>query len=131
MINAQPRPVRLERGSVHDDTCPSFQGALELVGRRWTGSILAAALQGAHRFGEFRAVIDGISDRLLAQRLKELEAEGLIERTVVPSTPVQVHYGLTGEGKALMAALQPLAQWSVRRAARRAGDPEAEAGGHR
>ncbi|GGJ34672.1 winged helix-turn-helix transcriptional regulator [Streptomyces brasiliensis] len=122
MINTQSQiqTLHLERSSIHDDSCPRFQGALELVGRRWTGSILAAAAQGARRFGEFRALIDGISDRLLAQRLKELEAEGLIDRTVIPSTPVQVRYGLTAEGHALLAALQPLVQWSAGRAARRA-----------
>ncbi|MFF7680329.1 winged helix-turn-helix transcriptional regulator [Actinacidiphila glaucinigra] len=86
-----PRPpaLRLEHGSVHDEACPSFQGAVELVGRRWTGAILFAASRGARRFGEYRAVIAGISDRLLAQRLKELEAEGLIARSVIPSTPVR------------------------------------------
>ncbi|MGI5248415.1 winged helix-turn-helix transcriptional regulator [Actinacidiphila glaucinigra] len=109
-----PRPpaLRLERGSVHDEACPSFQGAVELVGRRWTGAILFAASRGARRFGEYRA---GISDRLLAQRLKELEAEGLIARPVIPSTPVQVRYELAPDGQALIAALQRLAQWSARR----------------
>ncbi|MDX3356276.1 helix-turn-helix domain-containing protein [Streptomyces sp. ME01-24h] len=116
-----PPALRLEHGSVHDEACPSFQGAVELVGRRWTGAILFAASQGARRFGEYRAVIAGISDRLLAQRLKELEAEGLIERSVIPSTPVQVRYELAPDGRALIAALQPLAQWSVRRL-RRTGD---------
>lgn len=116
-----PQPLRLERASVHDDSCPSFQGALELVGRRWTGSILFAAAHGARRFGEYRAVIAGISDRLLAQRLRELEAEGLIERSVIPSTPVQIRYALAPDGQALLAALQPLVHWSARRPVRRAG----------
>ncbi|MEU1616586.1 helix-turn-helix domain-containing protein [Streptomyces sp. NPDC005722] len=114
----RPPVPRLERGSVHDEACPSFQGAVELVGRRWTGAILSAAAQGARRFGEYRAVISGISDRLLAQRMKELEAEGLIVRSVIPSTPVQVRYELAPDGEALIAALQPLAQWSVRRLSR-------------
>ncbi|WP_199789248.1 MULTISPECIES: helix-turn-helix domain-containing protein [unclassified Streptomyces] len=71
--------------------------------------------RGARRFGEYRAVIAGISDRLLTQRLKELEAEGLIARSVIPSTPVQVRYELAPDGQALIAALRPLAQWSARR----------------
>ncbi|WP_245687418.1 winged helix-turn-helix transcriptional regulator [Streptacidiphilus griseoplanus] len=112
------QPPRIEGNSIHDDSCPSFLGALELIGRRWTGSILAAAAQGARRFGEYRAMIDGISDRLLAQRLKELEAEGLIERTVIPSTPVQIRYSLSRDGQALLGALQPLAQWTAQRPAR-------------
>ncbi|MFC3504860.1 winged helix-turn-helix transcriptional regulator [Micromonospora krabiensis] len=118
MINVQP--LRPERNSIHDDTCPSFQEALDLVGRRWAGSILAAAAQGARRFGDYRAAIDGISDRLLTQRLKEFEANGLIERTVIPSTPVQIRYDLSADGKALLRALQPLTKWSVQRSARRA-----------
>ncbi|OAH15174.1 winged helix-turn-helix transcriptional regulator [Streptomyces jeddahensis] len=101
--------------SIHDDTCPRFEDTLELVGRRWTGSVLQAAGRGARRFGEYRAMIDGISDRLLSQRLKELEAAGLIERTVIPSTPVQIRYQLAPDGRALVDALVPLAQWSMRR----------------
>jgi DNA-binding HxlR family transcriptional regulator len=100
---------------IHDDTCPSFEGTLELIGRRWTGSVLHAADQGARRFGEYRAVIEGISDRLLSQRLRELGAAGLVERTVIPTTPVQVHYQLTPDGQSLVSALAPLAQWSLRR----------------
>ncbi|MFC9117851.1 winged helix-turn-helix transcriptional regulator [Streptomyces sp. NPDC057092] len=111
-------PRQLERSSIHDETCPRFQEALETVGRRWTGSILMAATQGARRFGEYRAVIDGISDRLLSQRLKELEREGLIARTVVPTTPVQITYSLSPEGEALLEALQPLVRWNTRRAVR-------------
>ncbi|MFI9470069.1 winged helix-turn-helix transcriptional regulator [Streptomyces sp. NPDC052492] len=110
-------PRQLERSSIHDETCPRFQEALEVVGRRWTGSILGAAAQGARRFVEYRAMIDGISDRLLSQRLKELERQELIRRTVVPTTPVQITYSLTPLGEALIDALQPLVKWNVRRAA--------------
>ncbi|MER7741909.1 helix-turn-helix domain-containing protein [Streptomyces sp. NPDC096538] len=110
-------PRQLERSSIHDETCPRFQEALEVVGRRWTGSILVAAAQGARRFVEYRAVIDGISDRLLSQRLKELERQELIKRTVVPTTPVQITYSLTPTGEALIDALQPLVKWNMRRAA--------------
>lgn len=95
--------------------CRSFQDALELVGRRWTGAILLAAVRGARRFGEYRAAVTGISDRLLAQRLKELEADGLIERSVIPSTPVQIRYAPSDAGRELMAVLQPLVTWSHRR----------------
>ncbi|MET9671017.1 helix-turn-helix domain-containing protein [Streptomyces sp. NPDC006475] len=101
--------------TIRDDTCPSFEGTLELIGRRWTGSVVQAAGQGARRFGEYRSMIEGISDRLLSQRLKELESAGLIDRTVVPSTPVQILYQLTPDGQALVDALMPLAQWSRRR----------------
>ncbi|MER7702448.1 helix-turn-helix domain-containing protein [Kitasatospora sp. NPDC097605] len=103
--------------AIHDDTCPSFAGTLELIGRRWTGSVLQAAAQGARRFGEYRALITGVSDRLLSQRLKELEAAGLVERTVIPTTPVQILYQLSPDGQELVDALRPLAAWNTRRGA--------------
>ncbi|MEU6709359.1 winged helix-turn-helix transcriptional regulator [Streptomyces wuyuanensis] len=118
VMNSSVRPAH-EGRAIDDGACPDLQGALELVGRRWTGAILTAATHGAERFGEYRALVDGISDRLLSQRLKELEAEGLIERTVIPSTPVQIRYRLAPDGHALVAALQPLARWSALRSAQR------------
>ncbi|MEU3855703.1 helix-turn-helix domain-containing protein [Streptomyces sp. NPDC029554] len=107
--------------AIHDDTCPSFEGTLELIGRRWTGSVLQAAALGARRFGEYRAMITGVSDRLLSQRLKELETAGLIERTVIPSTPVQIRYQLAPDGQELVDALRPLVQWTMQRGARTRG----------
>ncbi|MFF0291190.1 winged helix-turn-helix transcriptional regulator [Streptomyces sp. NPDC005262] len=83
--------------------------------QRQSSGVLQAADRGARRFGEYRAMIDGISDRLLSQRLKELEAAGLIERTVIPTTPVQVRYQLSPDGQALVDALLPLAHWSMHR----------------
>ncbi|WP_327686663.1 winged helix-turn-helix transcriptional regulator [Streptomyces sp. NBC_00467] len=80
------------------------------MGRRWTGSVLQAADRGARRFGEYRAMMDGISDRLLSQRLKELETAGRIERTVIRRTPVQIRYRPAPDGRSLVEALQPLAE---------------------
>jgi DNA-binding HxlR family transcriptional regulator len=97
-----------------DAACRAFQPALELVGRRWVGMILLAGLRGARRFGQYRAFAGGISDRVLAQRLKELEQRGLIERSVIPSTPVQVLYAPTATAAELIATLQPLIAWSMR-----------------
>ena len=113
-MHASPSAQCTER-TIDDTTCPNLLGALELVGRRWTGGILAAAAHGARRHGEFRTMVGGISDRLLTQRLKELAAEGLIERTVMPTTPVQIRYSLTPDGQELLNALQPLVQWMARR----------------
>jgi DNA-binding HxlR family transcriptional regulator len=104
-------PSRLEPVHLPEAACRSFQVSLELVGRRWTGAILLAGRRGATRFSEFTAMVPGISDRLLSQRLKELEADHLIEREVVPSTPVQVRYRLTTQGVELMDSLQPLVDW--------------------
>ncbi|SNY46912.1 DNA-binding transcriptional regulator, HxlR family [Paractinoplanes atraurantiacus] len=97
---------------VADDDCRDFQSVLEFIGRRWVGAVLMAGAQGARRFTEYRALAPGISDRLLAQRLKELESYQLLRREVIPSTPVQILYTPSPTGAALIAALQPLIAWS-------------------
>ena len=99
---------------IDDDACRRFQWAIELVGKRWSGGILLALARGATRFSEVLELVDGLSDRLLAARLKELEASGLIERTVVPTTPVQIRYGLTDRGADLLRSMQPLQHWQER-----------------
>ena len=99
---------------IDDDLCRSFQVHLETIGRKWNSGIMLAAVRGARRFSEYRAMILGISDRLLAQRLRELEAEGFIERTVTPTTPVLVEYSPTERGRELMSILQPLVHWTYK-----------------
>lgn len=94
--------------------CHSVQRHLEVVGRRWNSAILLAGMRGARRFGEYRAMVAGVSDRLLAQRFVELQHEGLIERTVVPTTPVTVSYELTERGRGLMTALEGFTRWAVK-----------------
>lgn len=83
------------------------------MGRKWSSGILLAGVRGATRFGEYRAMVTGISDRLLARRLRELEAEGLIERTVTPTTPVLIQYSPTERGRSLLEALSPLVVWAI------------------
>src|SRR6185295_18255433 len=75
--------------------CPRFHHAVELIGRRWSGAILNAMLPGSQCFNELLAVVPGLSDRLLTERLRELEAEGLVRRSVIPGPPVRVSYELT------------------------------------
>lgn len=99
---------------IDDGQCGRFQSSVELIGRRWSSAILLAVLQGSHRFSEIVQTVSGLSDRLLAQRLKELEAAELIRREVVATTPVQVRYHLTERGADLMASLQPLQEWAER-----------------
>ena len=114
MVQAQSSPGGRPQPSIlNEEECRGFQKAVELVGRRWTSAILLALSRGAGRFGEILALVDGLSDRLLSQRLKELEAEGLVVRTVIPTTPVQVRYELSGRGRELMIALQPLVNWGI------------------
>lgn len=95
----------------HEQDCDVFQEVLELVGRRWMGVILLAGARGAKRFSEYRRFIGGISDRMLSQRLKELESLGLLEREVVPTHPVQILYQPSVRGRGLLDALEPLVTW--------------------
>lgn len=99
---------------IDDDECRRFQTSVELVGRRWSSAILLAVARGAERFGDIVAVVPGLSDRLLAQRVKELETAGLLQRQVIASMPVQVRYRLTDRGGDLMRSLQPLIAWGQR-----------------
>ncbi|GAA2846696.1 winged helix-turn-helix transcriptional regulator [Nonomuraea rubra] len=115
MSTQTPQTARPGHLTIHEPSCRSFQNIVELVGRRWTSAILLAGQRGARRFGEYRLSVPGISDRLLTQRLKELESEGLITRTVIPTTPVQIRYALSPDGEELMRILQPLVDWGYRR----------------
>jgi DNA-binding HxlR family transcriptional regulator len=92
--------------------CPQYHHAVELIGRRWTGAILRAMLHGATRFGEMRGTIPDLSDKMLARRLKELEAEGIVDRRVFAETPVRIEYGLTSKGLELEKAVQTLSAWA-------------------
>ncbi len=94
--------------------CPHFHAAIELIGKRWTGAILCALTEGPLRFGELVKVVPGLSDRLLSQRLRELEEEGLVKRDVEPGSPVRVTYSLTERGAALRPAIAELATWARR-----------------
>ena len=96
---------------IDDAACRKFIAGIELAGRRWSASILLAAARGATRYSEYYRMIDGISERLLAQRLKELTEQDLLVREVIPTTPVQVRYRLSGRGKELLASLTPLVRW--------------------
>ncbi|MEJ7761670.1 MAG: helix-turn-helix domain-containing protein [Thermomicrobiales bacterium] len=99
----------------HDVTgafCPVYSRAIEVIGRRWTGAILRALLSGATRFTDITTVIPGLSDRLLSERLKELEAEGIVTRGVTPSHPVRIEYGLTAKGYALNEVILAVSTWA-------------------
>jgi len=99
---------------INDEECRRATAIVERVGRRWNSAILLALARGATRFSEMIARVDGLSDRMLAARLKELEQMGLVDRIVEPTTPVSVRYRLTERGCELVAALQPLARYGLR-----------------
>ncbi|MQA97158.1 MAG: transcriptional regulator [Streptosporangiales bacterium] len=100
--------------------CPHFHWAVELIGRRWSGAIMIVLSGGAQRFGEIRAAIPGLSDRLLVERLRELEAEGVVVRAERPhagGAPL-VTYALTAEGLELVPVLEAIGEWAHRRMTR-------------
>ncbi len=92
--------------------CPHFHGAVELIGKRWTGAILYTLGGGSQRFAELKSGVPGMSDRLLSARLKELEKAGLVERQVHSSTPVMVTYELTDKGLSLTPIMESLSDWA-------------------
>ena len=103
----------LERPGAH--CCPHLHEAVELIGKRWSGAIIVVLLEGgAMRFSEIAQAIPQLSDRLLSERMKELEARGIVERRVHPDSPVKVEYALTEMGRELAPALQQLKSWSHR-----------------
>jgi DNA-binding HxlR family transcriptional regulator len=113
---APPIPVRVgarREGGGQPVCCPYFHQAVELVGRRWTGAILEILMQGGSlRFSTIAAAVPDLSDRMLSDRLKELESHSLVDRTVFPGPPVRVQYALTLKGQDLAPALNELKRWA-------------------
>jgi DNA-binding HxlR family transcriptional regulator len=94
--------------------CPDFHAAVELIGRRWSGAILCVLTERPHYFAELSFAIPGLSDRLLSRRLRELEGEDLVERSVHEGSPARVSYTLTEKGRALEPAIRELQAWARR-----------------
>ena len=121
-----PRPVPQQRSGPATRTvvatqggrppcCPKYHTAVELIGRRWTGAIVSVLMNGkALRFGEIAAAVPELSDRLLSERMKELERWGVVSRTVIPGRPVRVEYELTQMGRELGPAVRELERWARR-----------------
>src|SRR3954447_23400965 len=94
--------------------CPHYHQAIELIGKRWTGAIVVVLLDGPLRFSEIGQAVPQLSDRLLSERMKELEARGVVERRVLPGPPVRVEYSLSEMGRELEPALSELKRWARR-----------------
>jgi DNA-binding HxlR family transcriptional regulator len=94
--------------------CSRFHHAVELIGRRWSGAVISMMLRGPQGFNELMASVPGLSDRLLTERLRELESEGLVRRTVISGPPVRVSYELTEAGKGLKPVIEGLGRWAER-----------------
>ncbi|SDZ29487.1 DNA-binding transcriptional regulator, HxlR family [Evansella caseinilytica] len=97
---------------IHTQLCPKFESAFQLLGKRWNGLILRVLLQGPQRFKDISNVIPSMSDKMLVDRLKELEEAGLVERTVFPETPVRIEYQLTEKGMALESVMNEVQSWA-------------------
>ena len=92
--------------------CPRYEHATQLLGKRWTGLLLHALMQGSSRFCELTSLVEGLSDRVLSDRLRELEAEGIVKRVVFPQIPVRVEYQLTEKGLALKPVIDAIHDWA-------------------
>ena len=105
----------MHAGGTAPACCPFYHEAVELIGRRWTGAIVAVLLDhGPLRFSEIAQAVPELSDRLLSERMKELEARGIVERRVSDCTPVKVSYELTEKGRQLAPAMAELKAWADR-----------------
>jgi DNA-binding HxlR family transcriptional regulator len=103
-------------GIAHDPAvvCAIYHQAIELIGKRWTGAIVSVLFRGPVRFHILVAAVPGMSERLCADRLRELEAAGLVTRNVLPGPPVGVEYTLTEAGADLQGSLSALGEWAHR-----------------
>jgi DNA-binding HxlR family transcriptional regulator len=95
-----------------NQSCPRYEHAAQLLGKRWTGLLLNALLEGPRRFCELTALVEGLSDRVLSDRLRELETEGIVQRVVYPQIPVRVEYQLTEKGRALKPVVDAIHAWA-------------------
>src|SRR5919198_3636348 len=100
---AERKPIRAD---ARESCCSLYHRAVELVGKRWTGAILLVLMDGPARFSEVKQLVPELSDRLLSERLKELESEGIVVRRVIDESPVRVEYALTEKGRALQPVVR-------------------------
>lgn len=108
----EPNIATLDPGRSPSASCTQFQQAIEFIGRRWVGAILFVLLDGPSRFNELLAKVPNLSDRLLTERLRELEAAGMVTREVQPGPPVRVVYALTDAGRSLSGIIRDIAAWA-------------------
>lgn len=91
--------------------CPKFEKAMSILSQRWTGLVIYQLHSGPQRFCTIESSI-GISGRLLSDRLKHLENEGIVKREVYPETPIRIEYSLTEKGEQLRPLMKELEKWS-------------------
>lgn len=94
------------------EICPKFERTFSILGKKWMGLIIDVLLEGPQRFKDIAATIPSVSDRVLVERLKELEQEGLVARTVDPEATMRVAYSLTEKGKGLKSVMNEVQTWA-------------------
>jgi DNA-binding HxlR family transcriptional regulator len=114
MVGGSATETRPGKATARDrePCCSLYHRAVELVGKRWSGAILLVLMEGPLRFSEIRQLVPDLSDRLLSERLKELEGERIVHRTVIDDIPVRVEYRLTDKGRALEPTVRALKRWA-------------------
>lgn len=110
---AKPTESDITALSGQSHMCPRYEQAIQVLGKRWTGLILDSLMHGPRRFCELTSIVEGLSDRVLSDRLRELELEGIIERIVYPQIPVRVEYRLTQKGQALSPVIEAIHTWAT------------------
>ena len=110
-MTTKPTEQTASRSITHT-CCPRYEHAIQILGKRWTGLLLHALMEGPRRFCELTAIVEGLSDRVLSDRLRELETEGIVSRVVYPQIPVRVEYQLTEKGRALKPVVDAIRIWA-------------------
>ncbi len=109
---AKPTDITFSSTSM-THTCPRYEHATQILGKRWTGLLLHALMDGPRRFCELTSLVEGLSDRVLSDRLRELEFEDIVTRAVYPQIPVRVEYQLTEKGRALKPVVDAIQSWAT------------------
>ena len=102
----------LANSKINVQRCPRVEKAISILGKRWTGLIIWALLEGSLRFNELLKICNPVSDRVLTERLRELEMEGLVERSVFTDTIIRVEYTLTPKGRSMHKVIEALEEWA-------------------
>ncbi|OAB46446.1 winged helix-turn-helix transcriptional regulator [Paenibacillus antarcticus] len=92
--------------------CPRFESAFSFLGKRWNGLIIQTLMSGPKRFKDISSLIPSMSDKMLSERMKDLELEGIVVRHVYPETPVRIEYELTEKGKGLRSVMEQIQFWA-------------------
>lgn len=94
------------------ESCPRFERGMQIISKRWSGLIVHQLMTGPQRFCNIESALPNLSGRVLSERLKELEQEGIVHRAVYPETPVRIEYSLTDKGRALGPVFEQLERWA-------------------